>query len=64
MDRSYEVRDCIVCNGFGSVDPSERIIDWSRPELGTTRNDVSPQLEACPVCKGAGKDHDRPANPD
>lgn len=52
---SGQARDCIVCRGYGSVDPSERVV-WSKPELGTIRDEVNPRLEVCPACKGSGKE--------
>jgi len=49
-------RDCIVCDGTGSVDPSARMVDWARPELGIARDEINPQLVTCPACKGSGKE--------
>lgn len=49
-------RQCTVCDGFGSVDSSERVVDWSKPELGRVRDEANPQLARCPACKGTGYD--------
>lgn len=49
-------RECIVCNGFGSVDPTERVVDWGKPEKGFQRDEQNTQLAICPACHGAGKE--------
>jgi hypothetical protein len=49
---SHGERDCIVCSGFGSVDPTERI-DFATSEFRYT---PGAELVACPACGGTGRD--------